>query len=211
MAAMKPYTIAIVGASGSGKSTLAHALLEALADTGLSAVALPLDAYYRDLSHLSFAERDRENFDHPAALELELVREHLGQLRNGVAIEAPVYDFSTHTRTSATQPIPLADVVIVEGILALAEPALADFYDLTVFVEAPLDLCLQRRIERDGRERGRSEASVRDFWFERVLPMYEAFGTPARDRADIAVDGTLDARHGVASVLDHVRQFGPLG
>jgi uridine kinase len=199
---MNPFVIGIAGASGSGKSTLASDLLATLNRAEPDrAVALPLDAYYRDLSHLSFEQRDRMNFDHPDALELELVGAHLKALRSGSSVEVPVYDFSTHTRTTEFQSLPAADVVIVEGILALADPVLAALYDLTVFVDAPLDLCLARRIVRDQQERGRDEDSVKTFWFERVLPMFEAFVMPAKSLADVTVDGTAAASEGVGLIL----------
>lgn len=196
------YTIAIAGASGSGKSTVATTLIDRLnALRAGSAIALPLDAYYRDLSHLSFQQRDQENFDHPDALELELVAYHLSQLRSGIPVDVPIYDFKRHTRTDTTLPVPVSDVVVVEGILVLADTELARLYDLTVFVDAPLDICLQRRIDRDLLYRGRDEASVRRFWSERVLPMYQQFGVPAREQADIRIDGTAPVELSVAALM----------
>ncbi len=201
MSATSSFVIAIAGASGSGKSTLATALLSALnATEPAQAVALPIDAYYRDLSHKTFEERDRENFDHPDALELDLFARHLGQLKQGQPVDAPVYDFSTHTRTNNFQRIEAAPIIIVEGILALADDSPESLYDFSVFVEAPLDLCLARRIERDRVSRGRDEASVRSFWFERVLPMYLEFGEVARARAQLTVDGTAPTAEGVSAI-----------
>lgn len=202
---MTPFVVAIAGASGSGKSSVASALLAALnTRKPRSAVTLPLDAYYRDLSHMTFAERDQQNFDHPDALELELVAAHLRALRAGSAIEAPVYDFSTHTRTPETVRVPAAEIVIVEGILGLTDPALVALYDLSIFVETPLETCLSRRLERDQRERGRDETSVRTFWFERVLPMFEAFVVPAASRADVKIDGTNALTESVEQLLHHL-------
>lgn len=202
---MTPFIVGIAGASGSGKSSLASELLAALNRRDpRSAVVLPLDAYYRDLGHMTFRERDQQNFDHPDALELELVGAHLQALRAGSPVRAPVYDFPTHTRTPHTQLVPVAEIVIVEGILGLTDPALVSLYDLSIFVEAPIEACLSRRLERDQRERGRSEESVRRFWVERVLPMFEEFVAPARSRADLTVDGTGALSESVDQVLQHL-------
>ncbi|UZP75038.1 uridine kinase [Candidatus Paraluminiphilus aquimaris] len=181
--------IAVVGASGSGKSSVV-ARLTAGREGRISVVHA--DSYYRDLSHLTFEERDRVNYDHPDAIEFERLCKDLRSLKAGQRIEAPVYDFSVHNRAAETQGIDATDVVIVEGILVLADPITVELIDKIVFIETSLATCLKRRIERDRTERGRSERSVRDFWETRAAPMFLQYVAPWRDRADLVLSGERD-------------------
>ena len=181
--------IAVVGASGSGKSSVV-ARLTAGHEGGISVVHA--DSYYRDLSHLTFEERDRVNYDHPDAIEFERLCDDLRSLKAGQRIEAPVYDFSVHNRLVETQGIDATDIVIVEGILVLADPTTAELIDKIVFIETSLATCLKRRIERDRAERGRSERSVRDFWETRAAPMFSQYVAPWRARADLVLSGERD-------------------
>ena len=181
--------IAVVGASGSGKSSVV-ARLTAGREGRISVVHA--DSYYRDLSHLTFEERDRVNYDHPDAIEFERLCKDLRSLKAGQRIEAPVYDFSVHNRAAETQGIDATDVVIVEGILVLADPITVELIDKIVFIETSLATCLKRRIERDRTERGRSERSVRDFWETRAAPMFSQYVAPWRDRADLVLSGERD-------------------
>ena len=183
--------VAVTGASGSGKSTLAGELVARRNARTNKQVAtlLSLDAYYRDLAHLSFEARDRMNFDHPDAIEFELFEQHLQALRAGEGITAPIYDFSRHTRAEGGTLIEPVDLVVIEGLLLGAWPELTKHVDHLVFVEADLEVCLQRRIERDARERGRSEQSVRDFWNSRVLPMFLEWEPPVRNAAHVVISG----------------------
>ena len=181
--------IAVVGASGSGKSSVV-ARLTAGHEGGISVVHA--DSYYRDLSHLTFEERDRVNYDHPDAIEFERLCDDLRSLKAGERIEAPVYDFSVHNRVVETQGIDATDIVIVEGILVLADPTAAELIDKIVFIETSLATCLKRRIERDRAERGRSERSVRDFWETRAAPMFSQYVAPWRARADLVLSGERD-------------------
>ena len=150
------------------------------------------DSYYRDLSHLTFEERDRVNYDHPDAIEFERLCDDLRSLKAGERIEAPVYDFSVHNRVVETQGIDATDIVIVEGILVFADPTTAELIDKIVFIETSLATCLKRRIERDRAERGRSERSVRDFWETRAAPMFSQYVAPWRARADLVLSGERD-------------------
>ena len=170
--------IAVVGASGSGKSSVV-ARLTAGREGRISVVHA--DSYYRDLSHLTFEERDRVNYDHPDAIEFERLCDDLRLLKAGERIEAPVYDFNVHNRAAETQAIDATDVVIVEGILVLADPITVELIDKIVFIETSLATCLKRRIERDRAERGRSERSVRDFWETRAAPMFSQYVAPWRN------------------------------
>lgn len=181
--------VAIVGASGSGKSTVVDRLN---ADPGVSMSVIQVDHYYRDLSHLSFEERDAVNFDHPNAIEFETLCEDLQALKRGESVNAPIYDFTVHNRASETQRIDANNIIILEGLLALADAETAALVDQVVFIDTPLEVCLQRRIERDAAERGRSEASVRDFWVTRAAPMFDAFIAPWRAQADLVLSGEAD-------------------
>ena len=181
--------IAVVGASGSGKSSVV-ARLTAGREGRISVVHA--DSYYRDLSHLTFEERDRVNYDHPDAIEFERLCKDLRSLKAGQRIEAPVYDFNVHNRAAETQGIDATDVVIVEGILVLADPITVELIDKIVFIETSLATCLKRRIERDRAERGRSERSVRDFWETRAAPMFSQYVAPWRNRADLVLSGERD-------------------
>jgi uridine kinase len=182
----RPILIGIAGCSGSGKTTLARELA-----TQLSATLFPLDFYYRDLAHFPLDSRCKQNFDHPDSLESALFIEHIRILKEGRPIDRPVYDFRTHTRVANTfDRIEPTRFVVVEGIMALHWPELCASYDLAIYVDAPDDLCLTRRIHRDTRERGRTEASVRDQYAAAVKPMADLYVIPSQSRATLTVLGT---------------------
>ncbi len=197
----RPCILAIAGCSGSGKTTLARELA-----SELSATLLTLDLYYRDLAHLPLAERAIQNFDHPDSLEHTLLVEHVVQLANGQPVEAPVYEFATHTRLrDRTEFLEPAPFVLVEGILALHYAALRPLYDVAIFVNAPHELCLKRRIHRDVLERGRTEDSVRQQYWATAHPMAERFVLPSAAAADITVEGTDSLDWSIAQVLHLLR------
>jgi uridine kinase len=178
-------TCGISGGSGAGKTTLTRHLLERLGQSEVSVLAF--DAYYRDQGHLSPADRSLVNYDHPDSLDHDLFAAHVDALRNGSDIEAPVYDFATHTRTSEVQRIEARNVVIVEGILLLSFEAIADGLDVAVFIDVPEGVRLERRILRDVRERGRVPDDVRRQFAETVAPMHDTFVEPYRHLADRTV------------------------
>ena len=181
----EPLIIGMAGGSGSGKTTIAAAVVE---EVGPEYVALiQHDAYYKDLADLSFEERTKVNFDHPDSLETDLLITHLETLREGDAIERPVYDFSTHTRTDSTVRVDPELVVIVEGILVLSEPELRRLMDLRIYVDTDPDLRLMRRLRRDIVERGRTIDSVLAQYTETVRPMHLQFVEVSKRYADIIV------------------------
>ena len=190
--------VAILGASGSGKSHLVASL--APETMGATVAVLRVDDYYRDLAHLSFEDRDAINFDHPDAIEFERLVDDLASLRSGGEVQTPVYDFTQHTRSALSQSVPPADIILLEGVLAMSDPVTRELVDYKIFVDTPLELCLARRIERDALQRGRSEASVRDFWETRAKPMFTQFVAPWRPQADLVIDG----RQTIDDELSHV-------
>ena len=188
--------VAVIGASGSGKTRLVKTLVSSSARF----TVLRVDDYYRVLGHLDFASRDRVNFDHPDAIEFERLAVDLTALRAGKAIAAPIYDFSRHTRASATRTVNSADIIVLEGVLAMADLATRALVDYLVFVNSSLDICLARRVARDATERGRSEAAVIDFWESRAVPMFELFVAPWREEADLVVSGERNSASEAAAI-----------
>lgn len=188
---MTPYLIAIAGPSGSGKSLFAQLLHEQV-KARLPALDLSLiteDAYYRDQAQVPLPERDRVNYDHPDALEHDLLIKHLGCLRDGHAVDVPVYDYAVHTRAPDVVHVSPTPVIVVEGILLLTNEQLRNCFDVCFYLDAPLDVCLVRRLERDTRERGRSLESVLAQYRETVRPMYHRFIKPSAEHADMVITG----------------------
>ncbi len=203
---VRPVLLGVGGCSGSGKTTLARELA-----AQLGAILFPLDFYYHDLPHLSVEERATHNFDHPDSLESDLIVEHLRALRDGRSINRPIYDFSTHTRVpDVTDAIHAEAFIVVEGIHALHYPELLPLYDVTIYVDAPHEVCLTRRIYRDVRERGRTEESVIEQFNTFAKPMAEEYVLPCRDCADVTVQGTEALDWSVEQVMTLLRQRGLL-
>ncbi len=196
--------IGVAGGSGSGKTTIAHAVVE---NVGTDVVSLiQHDSYYRDLSHLDLPDRQEINFDHPDSLETELLVHHLEELRSGRGVEVPVYDFGIHTRTTRTVPVAPEAVIMVEGILVLAEVALRKLMDLRIYVDTDPDLRFIRRLQRDLDERGRSLDSVTQQYLNTVRPMHLQFVEPSKRYADIIVpDGYNHSV--VGTVTSMIRNF----
>jgi uridine kinase len=190
--------VGIAGGSGSGKTTVAVAVAKALPPG--QAVVIPHDAYYRDLRHLPFADRVGCNFDEPAALDNERLVEDLRHLRAGRAIARPNYDFTVHTRSDETTQVPACQVVIVEGILVLAIPALREMLDAKVFVETSEPTRLARRIERDMAERSRTREAAQVQYQHLIRPMHDLHVEPSRCHADLVVSGEVGAEQAVNSV-----------
>ena len=176
--------IGIAGGTGSGKTTLMNNLIQHF--SGMITV-LSHDNYYRRLDHLEMEQRNQVNYDHPDALETELMVEHLRQLRSGEAIDCPIYDFTVHNRSDETLHITPQKVIIVEGILIFADEALRDLMDIRIFVDTDADVRLCRRIKRDVNKRGRTLESVLQQYQTTVKPMHEKFIEPSKKYANIVV------------------------
>ncbi|MFA5026933.1 MAG: uridine kinase [Candidatus Methylomirabilota bacterium] len=196
-----PCLIGIGGPSGSGKSTLARYLAERLPD---SALVLPIDAYYRDRGDLPRQARLGLNFDHPDAVDHELLLSHLLRLAAGEAVDRPVYRFASHTRAPQAERVGPAAFVLAEGLLALHWASVRRLWRLAVFVELPDGLCLERRLARDAAERGRSIASVLEQYAETVRPMRERYVMPTRAFADLVVSGIDPLEASARRILDRV-------
>ena len=176
--------IGIAGGSGSGKTTLMNNIVKRFAD---NITVLSHDSYYKRHDDMTFEERCQLNYDEPAALETELMVEHLDQLRSGQAIDCPVYDFTVHNRSDATTRIEPRKVIIVEGILIFQNKQLRDLMDIRIFVDTDADIRLCRRVKRDVNKRGRSLESVLQQYQETVKPMYEKYVEPSKKHAHILV------------------------
>jgi uridine kinase len=192
----RPVVLAIAGCSGSGKTTLAAELA-----TQLDATLFPLDLYYRDLSQFPLDTRHKRNFDHPNSLESELIIEHVRSLADGQPIQRPIYDFKNHSRTGRFETLTPAPVVIVEGILALHYAELLPLYTLSIYVDAPHEVCLKRRIARDVRERGRTEESVREQFRATAHPMAVEYVLPSAARATLTVSGAESIDWSIEQIL----------
>ncbi|MEZ6197258.1 MAG: uridine kinase [Planctomycetota bacterium] len=182
---MKPIVIGIAGGSASGKTLFARRLLDNL--HAEAAAILELDGYYHDLAGLSFEERKEVNFDHPRALDIDLLVEHLETLLRQEPVETPIYDYVNHTRRPETSPVPSRPIVIVEGILVFHFERLRDLMDIRIFVETASDVRLLRRIRRDILKRGRALDDVLEQYETDVRPMHEAFVEPSKIHADLVI------------------------
>jgi len=180
-----PLVIGIAGGSGSGKTTVAQEILQRVGPERIA--FLQHDSYYKDLSGLPPIQRAEVNFDHPNSLETELLIEHIASLRDGKAVEVPIYDFSTHSRTARTFTVQPRGVILVEGILIFTEAALREMFDVKIFVDTDSDLRLIRRLERDIAERGRTPQSVIKQYQSTVRPMHLEFVEPSKRYADIII------------------------
>ncbi len=193
--------IGVVGGSGAGKTTLVWGLADRL---GADVSVLWFDEYYHDLVHLTPDERALVNYDHPDSLDVDLLVSHLDGLLAGRPAEVPVYDFTTHTRTGTTRRVDPRPVIVVDGILVLAFPVIRERLDVSVFVEAPAEVRLARRLDRDVRERGRTPESVRTQFAATVAPMHDAFVSPCRDLADLTLDGQGDLVANLGLIVDRL-------
>lgn len=178
--------IGIAGGTGSGKTTLASHIADAFGD---KVTVIAHDSYYRAQHHRTLEERSCQNYDHPDAFETELLCQHLDLLAQGVAVEAPIYDYTIHDRAEGTQHIEPRSVIVLEGILLFSDKVLRDYMDLKIFVDTDADERILRRIVRDTKERGRSLESVITQYLSTVKPMHDAFVEPFKRYADIIVPG----------------------
>lgn len=178
-------TIGIAGGTGCGKTTVVNQITGQLSDSEVGVISQ--DSYYRDLSELSFEERCKINFDHPRAIDFELMRTHLEALRDGRSIDQPVYSFKEHNRTDETIRTEPRKVMIIEGILIFTHPEIRDLFDIKIFVHADSDERLIRRLRRDITERGRNLDEVIRRYQDTLKPMHDQFIEPTKEFADIII------------------------
>ncbi|HSJ25476.1 MAG TPA: uridine kinase [Longimicrobiales bacterium] len=201
--AQRPLIIGVAGGSGSGKTTVVRAMTEGLGTDQVTVIHH--DSYYRDSGHLSPAERQAINYDHPDALETELLVQHIHELRQGRPVAVPVYDFAGHRRMPDRQRVVPGKVIIVDGLLILWDVRLRDLMDIRVYVDTDADVRLIRRLERDIRERGRSVDSVIQQYTDTVRPMHLEFVEPSKRYADLIVPEGGHNRVAVEMLVTRVR------
>lgn len=177
--------IGIAGGTGSGKTTVVEQIVEELPKDEVCVISQ--DSYYHDTSHLSYAERVKINFDHPKAIDFDLLVKHLKELRKGKTIDQPIYSFVEHNRTKETLKTYPKKVVIVEGILILTHPEIREMFDIKLFVHADSDERLIRRLKRDITERGRDLKEVLNRYQSTLKPMHQQFIEPTKEYADIII------------------------
>jgi uridine kinase len=177
--------IGICGGTGSGKTTVANRILESVSASEV--VFIQQDSYYRNITDLPVDYRHIANFDHPDALDNDLLVNHVRRLKAGEAVELPLYDFKTHTRMNETRHVEPKPIVIVEGILIYADPRLLEQMDIKVFVDTPDDIRFIRRLRRDLAERGRTVESVIEQYIATVRPMHMQFVEPSKRHADVII------------------------
>lgn len=177
--------IGIAGGTGCGKTTVVNQIIGELPDDEVGVISQ--DAYYNDLSHLTYSERVEINFDHPRAIDFDLLESHLTRLKEGIPIEQPVYSFSSHNRTGDTVVVHPRKVMIVEGILIMTNPRIRELFDIKIFVHADSDERLIRRIRRDINDRGRDIGEVLTRYQTTLKPMHDQFIEPTKEYADIII------------------------
>lgn len=201
--------IAIAGASASGKSLIATTIYNELkAELGIDDIGIiSEDAYYRDQSHLEMEERVKTNYDHPSSMDHALLVSHLQALKSGNTIEIPEYSYVEHTRLPTVCPFEPKRVIILEGILLLTDQKIRNEVDMSIFVDAPLDICFIRRLKRDMEERGRTMDSVITQYNKTVRPMFLQFIQPSKQFADIIVPKGGKNRVAINILKAQIRQL----
>jgi uridine kinase len=196
--------IGIGGGTGSGKTTLSKKIIETVGHENV--LVIEQDSYYKDLVDMPLDERRQANFDHPDSVDLALLAEHLKTLKAGQAVDMPVYDFRTHTRSAEVNRADSKPVIILEGILIYADQAVAEQIDVKIFVDTPDDIRFIRRLQRDISERGRTADSVIAQYFATVRPMHSQFVEPSRRRADLILPEHGNWEVGIDFLCSRIRE-----
>lgn len=191
---MKPILISVAGGSASGKTTVVQEIIEAMSDYKIT--VLFHDDYYKDQSDIPMEQRIVTNYDHPSSLDNDLLVEHLNKLLNNEPINKPIYDFKNHNRSDKTEVVYSSNIIILEGILVLADKRLRELSDIKIYVESDDDIRFIRRLQRDIEERGRTVDSVVNQYLSTVKPMHYKFVKPSKRFADIIIPN--DNKHNVA-------------
>lgn len=197
--------LGIAGPSASGKSLLANTIVNELGSDQV--VVISEDAYYKDNNHLAFDEREKINYDHPDSFDHALLCEHLRRLQQGESVEIPIYSHSKHLRMPETRSIGRHTIIVLEGILLFSDKALREVMDIRIFMSAPLDVCLSRRLMRDVVERHRSFESVLHQYETTVRPMYLQFIEPSSRYADLIVPRGGENRIAIDMIQAKMREL----
>jgi uridine kinase len=201
---MSVAILGIAGGSASGKTTVVNKILEALA--GEPIALLDMDAYYKDLTHLPLEERRAINFDHPDAIDNDLLLSHIDRLRQGEPVDKPIYSFTEHTRLPGSTRVVPGRVIIVEGILALATQEIREKLDIKIFVETDDDIRFIRRLSRDVKDRGRTIDAVIGQYMGTVRPMHLTFVEPSKRYADIIIPSMGPNDVAIGMIISAIRQ-----
>lgn len=200
-----PVALGVAGGTGSGKTTVAQAILRAVGPGRIASLAQ--DSYYKDIEWSSDEELLRHNFDHPEAVDTDLLVSHLLALKAGEAVEVPIYDFVDHVRTERSERVESRAVILLEGILLLAEPRIRQLLDFKIYVDTAADVRLIRRLRRDMDERGRSLEDVLRQYVTTVRPMHEEFVEPSKRWADVIVPEGGENRVALGMVIARIEQL----
>ncbi|HEX7181262.1 MAG TPA: uridine kinase [Thermoanaerobaculia bacterium] len=202
---VNPFLLGVAGGTGSGKTTVARSILDSVGEHRIALIEQ--DSYYRDVNWRSEDELLHHNFDHPSAIDNDLLVAHLAALKAGHAVEVPIYDFVRHRRTTRTRRIEPQPVVLIEGILIFVEPSLRQLLDFKIYVDTDADLRLIRRLGRDMAERGRTVQDVLRQYLETVRPMHLEFVEPSKRWADIIIPEGGENRVALEMVVARVEQL----
>ena len=195
--------IGVFGGTGSGKTTIVNQILSKFASGEMHVISQ--DAYYKDNSEISYEERCLLNYDHPNSIDFELLYTHLMDLKKGLSISQPIYDFKIHNRSKKTVRISPKKVIILEGILIMNYPKLRSILDLRVYIDANNDIRMARRVNRDISERGRTPKEVINRYITMLLPMHKKFISPMKLHADIIVKNHKNTPPNIGSLLQKIK------
>lgn len=209
MDSMRPVALGVAGGTGSGKTTVAQAILRSVGPGRIASLAQ--DSYYKDLEWSSDEELLRHNFDHPEAVDTDLLVNHLLALKAGQEVEVPIYDFVAHVRTERRERVESRPVILLEGILLLAEPRIRELLDFKIYVDTDADVRLIRRLRRDMNERGRSLEDILRQYVTTVRPMHQEFVEPSKRWADIIVPEGGQNRVALEMVIARIEQLLEVG
>ena len=191
--------IGIIGGTASGKTTLVNDLQKHYSDKRL--LVISQDSYYKSNEHLTLTEREKINFDHPDAIDFDLLYKHLIKLRSNKTINIPSYSFITHNRTNETTKASPKEIIIVEGILLFNDKRLVNLFDLKIFIDADADERLIRRVKRDSEERGRNFEEVSNRYLTTLKPMHLKFIEPGKRNADIILENNNDSKNQLIKLI----------